>query len=175
MKKILTLILLLFTLFVSAQNIAFIYQDSILNSLKNYKKNINTIEKLKIQFQNEIQKEKNECQKKIENLIQKNNLVGIKNIEEIKSKIPQTDLNILDVLLEEDNLISKKAANYDLVIQIQFNKDVLPLIEKVNLVLKKYAEKNKISIIYSIEKLRQTIAYIDTEKDITKNIINLLN
>ena len=174
MKKNILLILLFCTTVVAAQNVAFVSQDSILASMPKFKENMTRLDELKKGYQEEIKIAKEKITEKLQKLLSNYNVVETETIEDVKKRMNSNDISNLDLLIEEDKFIDKKAKNYDLLLESDYNSNVKPILDKINTTIATYAKKNKIELVYILEQIKPALAYVDSKKYITTQIIKAL-
>lgn len=172
MKKILILpfILILFQV-LSAQNFAYVNKDSLLLSIPNYQIKLKSLNETKENFVQELQKNKTELQNKTTSLFSLYNPQTSEDTETIKKRMSKQDLAKLDLLTEESKLIQKKEDTYNDILNTQYNKEIRPLLNQIDEIIKNYSQKNKIDIVYSISDIASSLVYINQDKNITNKII----
>uniref|UniRef100_A0A0P5ZRA6 Uncharacterized protein n=1 Tax=Daphnia magna TaxID=35525 RepID=A0A0P5ZRA6_9CRUS len=174
MKKNILLILLFCSTFVGAQNVAFVSQDSILASIPQFKENMTRIDELTKGYQEEIKIAKEKITENIQKLLANYNVVQTETIEDVKKRMSSKDISNFDLLLEEDKFIEKKAKNYETLLESDYNATVKPILDKINTTIATYAKKNKIEVVYILEQIKPALAYVDSKKYITTQIIKAL-
>lgn len=174
MKKISLLIILFCGSYVFAQNTAFIHRDSILSSVKNYKINLTKVDTLAKRFQKEIELAKAKVKVDFNKIIEVYNPVKDETLEIIKKRMSVSDVTKIDLIVDENALLEKKLKSYNSIVKSEYDQTVSPIIQKVNKILETYALKNKIDTIYIIENIGASIAYINKNKIVTKEIIAML-
>lgn len=170
MRKI-YLILIVLPSIAFSQKIAYVYQDSILDAIPEYKKNLIKVDSTNKVFLKEIKDAKEQLNIKLDKLLKTYNVNQNEDIESLKSRMTPIDTLNLSILMDEDKLIAKRAQNFDNMINSLYKSDVLPYINKINESIKYYAKKNNLEVVLVIEQIRPSIAYIDERKNITKYII----
>ncbi len=171
-KNLLNLILLVAASTAVAQsNFAYIYRDSILRVTPKYLDNIKKVDSLQKAYTTEIKNSQEQINNKLAALLKGYNVKENENIEQIKSRMSKEDTVSLSLLIQEDKMLQTKAKSYDNLVNFAFQKDVQPLVNKVNKAIEKYAVANKIDVIYMMEDLQPAVAYINRKKNITKVII----
>lgn len=174
MKKLLIFLLLVTSITVTSQNFAYIERDSILNSQPAYKINLTAIDSLKQVYVKQVQEERNNWNSAITAVLSTYNVQENENIDTVKERMNDVDKSKLELLLDEEKLLTKKAKNFDLQLQTKYNETVQPIINKINSTIENYAKKEKIDVVYTIEELSPALAYINKSKNITTAIIKLL-
>jgi Skp family chaperone for outer membrane proteins len=154
-----------------SQNSAYVHQDSILGSLPNYNKKMVSLDSIGKGYQNEIKSAKVQWNSKLADLLKPYNIKENEDIKMVKTRMSAIDTSKLEILIDEDKLLSKRAQNYDLMINTLYKNDIKPMLDKVNTVIEEYARLNKLDVIYIIEQIKPMVAYIDKRKNITKKII----
>lgn len=171
-KNILTLVLVAFAGTVFAQsNFAYIYRDSVLMATPKYVDNIKKIDSLQKTYAKEIKDTQEQLNGKLGALLKGYNVKENENIDQIKSRMTAVDTTSLSLLMQEDKMMQTKAKSYDNLVNFAFQKDVQPLLDKVNKAIEKYAVTNKIDMVYMMEDIQPAVAYINRKKNITKIII----
>lgn len=171
LKKIFVFVLLAGFCTLSAQKVAYVKEVAILKSIKDYEKNINYIDSLGKEMKIELSKSEKEISDKAEKLI-KNYKIPVG--EDIKSKLKPADLEKLNLYEKEFELLKEKMKNNETKINDLYNSMILPELTKVNEVIANYAKKKKIQIVYKLES-SSNMAYIDSNLDVTEEIIKLMN
>jgi Skp family chaperone for outer membrane proteins len=174
MKTKLVIFSLLYSMVLSAQNFAYIQQDSILKSVSNYEKTLISIDSVSKSYQKEIKTMQEEWNIKVGLLLKPYNVKENENIDSVKSRMTAIDTTKLSILLDEDKIFIKRAKSYDEIVKQKYQTEVQPILNRVNNAITTYAKKNKIDVVYVIENLRPALAYIDKKKNITSLIITML-
>jgi Skp family chaperone for outer membrane proteins len=174
MKTKLVIFSLLYSMVLSAQNFAYIQQDSILKSVSNYEKTLISIDSVSKSYQKEIKTMQEEWNIKVGLLLKPYNVKENENIDSVKSRMTAIDTTKLSILLDEDKIFIKRAKSYDEIVKQKYQTEVQPILNRVNNAITTYAKKNKIDVVYVIENLRPALAYIDKKKNITGVIITML-
>lgn len=173
-KISLLVLMFCFSGFLSAQNVAFVSQDSILASIPDYKMNLAKIDSLKNVYRAEIKEAKDKVNDKLEIILASYMVQQNEDLETLKKRMTANDVSKLELLLEEDKFIEKKVKNFDLLLSSEYAATVQPIIDKVNNTIENYAVKNKLYAVYILEQMRPALAYYDRKKDITQLIIKTL-
>jgi len=174
MKKILVLVLVLFSAHVFSQKTAYIYTDSVLLSLPNYKVKMTKINTLRQDYTKEVNAAIASVQSRYETLTNPYTPKKTETIQELKKRMSVSDTLRVGLLEKEAIQWQEKQTTYDKLIQTQYNEEIQPLINKVNVVIADYARANSISTVFSYEQLRNTLIYIDPKQNITAVIISKL-
>lgn len=166
------LVLLCFISFVSfSQNFAYIKQVEVLKALPNYEKNIIKADSLKKSFEADFKKSNEAFGNKLSDLLKKYNVQENETIDLIEARMSDLDKAKLDVLKKEEELLKKTEENYNLQLNDFYKNNIQNLLDKLNNEIEKYAKANKIDAVYIYENLRPALAFIETKKDITTEII----
>ncbi len=173
-KKSLILLFAFFATVSNAQNIAYVSQDSILASIPNYKKNLTRLDSITKSYQTEINESKKKLDSKLAGLLKTYNVKENEDLKTIKSRMTPADTSSLGILIDEDKIITKRAKSYEQNVSEKFNKEVQPILDRINKSIQDYAIKNKLDMVYIWEQIRPTLAYLDPKKNITKTIIKTL-
>jgi len=161
-----------FSFFSMAQNFAYIKQADVLKAIPNYEKNLIKADSLKKSFENEFKISKEAFNSKLIDLFKKNNAKEDENIETVVSRMNDLDKAKLEVLRKEEELLKKTEESYNIQLNDFYQKNIQIYLDKLNAEIEKYAKANKFDAVYIYENLRPALAYIDSKKDITKEIIN---
>lgn len=167
--------MLTFTSLVSAQNIAYVSQERILETLPKFKENSIRIDSLKKAYLEDIKLAKEKVSVDFQRLLANYKVTNKETLEEIKKRMNKSDLSKLEIIEEEDKLIDKRTKNYEVVLNADREATIQPIIDTINKTVSSYATKNKIDMVYILEQISPALAYVDKNKDITAKIIELLN
>ena len=173
-KTVLLSFLLICSLGISAQQVAYIYSDSILMAAPGYiekQQELTTVHEKYVQELEMLQKELSE---KFAQLVASYNAKENETIDDLKARMSPADVMRLDILLEEQTAIETKTKSYDNMLNFMYEQDVQPIETRVQQTINAYAVKNKIDMIYIIEKIQESLAYINEKRNITNEIIKLL-
>lgn len=160
---------------VKAQNIGYVYADSILLSISGYKQSLIKSDSLKKVYSFEIEQSQNALQVKYNTLISKYKVGSDETLAGLKQRMTPEDTLNLSIILQESKLIELRRDGYNDILSMMYTRDIKPIIEKVNAVIKEYAEKNKIDVVFVMEQIGASVAYSNPSKDITKQIIAILS
>jgi Skp family chaperone for outer membrane proteins len=174
MKKIIILFVLFFASQLKAQNVAFVSQENILATMPKFKENTTRIDSLKKVYIAEINVAKEKISTAFQTLLTSYKVTEKETLEEVKKRMNATDVSKLELLIDEDKLIDKKAKNFEMVLNSDYAATVQPILDTINNTISSYAVKNKIDVVYILEQMKPALAYIDKKKDITQVIIQTL-
>jgi Skp family chaperone for outer membrane proteins len=164
-------ICLIFTMSaLKAQNTAFIYRDSILAVTPGYIPSIKKVDSLKRAYATEIDAANKEWETKVNALLATYSPKKDETIEIIKSRMTAADTTQFGLLVKESMFISEKAKTYNQLYQQAFAKDVQSILTKVDGIISKYAQANKLDYIFMMEEIERTLAYMNKGKNITQSI-----
>jgi Skp family chaperone for outer membrane proteins len=174
MKKSFLMILLLFPLLMNGQNLAYVYADSILQSVPDYGKNMVKVDSIRQAMKNELESSQASLQQKYDKLIKPYVAKETESLAALKKRMTPVDTLSLNLIVGEDKQLQTKKQTYDRILQTTFNKDIQPVLDKVNNLISNYARENKITMVLVVEQMRPALAYIDPKQNITKVIIRKL-
>ena len=77
----------------------------------------------------------------------------------------------LNILLNEEKTLKAKEKSYNDLLVSEYQKDVQPILNKIDNAISNYAIKNKIDFIYDINTMSPALVYVNRKKNVTKQII----
>jgi Skp family chaperone for outer membrane proteins len=172
--KIILIICALASMRVSAQQIAYVYTDSVLLSYPRYATNVLRLDSMKQQYQKELEKDKIQLQERADKLLKPYNKADNETLDMLKKRMAPTDSVKLSDLLEENTMLQNKTKRYDNLLKSLYAQDIQPILDQATKVIADYAVKNNLTAIYSMEQVRTTLVYIDKKRDVTKPIVELM-
>lgn len=175
MKKLPILVFFITCSFASqSQNIAYIYRDSVLQSVPGYVMHVNRIDSMKNAYTQEMDAAGKNLQAKIGALINPYKPADNESIDALRKRMSADDTARLALLSQESSLIAMKEKTYNGVLQAAYERNVQPLVDRVNTALEKYAKTNRIDVIWMMEEMGNSVAYINRSKNITRAIIAMV-
>jgi Skp family chaperone for outer membrane proteins len=174
MKKFILLVLVLLSAHVFSQRTAYLYTDSVLLSLPDYKVKMVKLDSVRQNYTKEINVGIADVQSRYEILAATYAPKKNETIQELKKRMSVSDTLRVGLLEKEALQWQEKRAIYDKLIQTQYNQEIQPLLNKVNGVITDYAKANGLSAVYSYEQLRNILIYIDPKQNITGVIVRKL-
>ena len=174
MKKFVLLVLVLFSAHVFSQKTAYLYTDSVLLSLPDYKVKMVKLDSLRQNYTKEINAGIADVQSRYEILTTPYAPKKNETILELKKRMSASDTLRVGLLEKEAIQWQEKRTTYDKLIQTQYNQEIQPMLNKVNGVITDYARANSLSAVYSFEQLRNLVIYIDPKQNITGVIVRKL-
>ena len=174
MKKFVLLVLVLFSAHVFSQKTAYLYTDSVLLSLPDYKVKMIKLDSLRQNYTKEVNTGIANLQSRYETLTATYAPKKNETIQDLKKRMSASDTLRVGLLEKEAVQWQEKRITYDKLIQTQYNQDIQPMLNKVNAVITDYARANGLSAVYSFEQLRNILIYIDPKQNITGVIVRKL-
>lgn len=174
MKKSFLLILLMFPLFMYGQNVAYVYADSILISVSGYGKNVMKIDSMRQTMKQELDASQASLQQQYDRLIKPYVAKETETLAALKKRMSAVDTLSLNLIIDDNKQLQAKKQTYDRILQTSYNKDVQPILDKVNNEIAGFARQNKITMVMVVEQMKQALAYIDPKQNITGLIIQKL-
>jgi len=174
MKKCVLLVLVLFSAHVFSQKTAYLYTDSVLLSVPDYKLKVAKLDSVRQNYTKEINAGIAVIQGRYETLTATYALKKNETIQELKKRMSASDTLRVGLLEKEAIQWQEKRTTYDKLIQTQYNQEIQPMLNKVNGVISDYARANGLSAVYSFEQLRSLVIYIDPKQNITGVIMRKL-
>ena len=174
MKKLVLLVLVLFSAHIFSQKTAYLYTDSVLLSLPDYKVKMIKLDSLRQNYTKEVNTGIANLQSRYETLTATYAPKKNETIQELKKRMSASDTLRVGLLEKEAIQWQDKRTTYDKLIQTQYNQEIQPLLNKVNGVITDYARANGLSAVYSFEQLRNLVIYIDPKQNITGVIVRKL-
>jgi Skp family chaperone for outer membrane proteins len=153
---------------------AYVEETVLLKALKGYEQNTKTLDSLKQVYAQETANAKKELEQKVATLMTPYNFSNAESMETIKAKLKPADADRLALYTKENELLTKVNANYQLVLKTIYEQKVQPLLDKLNTLIANYAKAQDIKMIYTLEKIAPSLAYLDKGMDITPEILKLL-
>jgi Skp family chaperone for outer membrane proteins len=171
-KCVAFILMLFFTAFssINAQNTVYFYRDSVLAITPGYIPAIIKVDSLKTAYNKEVQAASQQWEAKLNNLLSPYKPVKDESIEVIKKRMSPTDTTQFALLQKEGQFIGEKTKTYNQLYNQNFEKEVQSILNKVDAIISKYAQANKIDFIYMMEELGKSLAYMNKTKNITQAI-----
>lgn len=160
---------------VQAQNQAHVYKDSLLLAASGYIQHKASIDSLQTAFSQELQNNKAALEERYVALTKSYAPKEQETIEQLKTRMSSIDAEKLHLLQEEDKLLDTRIKSYNAQLEQQYNRDIKPILETIDLQIANYAKKHKIDYVFIMEEMAKSLAYINKGKDITNTIIELVN
>ena len=155
----------------SAQSIAYLRVDTILQELPDYQKYIQENDSLKTYFSEEVETENEKLSNKINNLFKKYNPKEGESVDQVIARFSESDKTTFQLLQKESEMLEEKTKSYNQLLNLNYNENVQPLLDKLNSIVEEYAQKNKFDMVFILEEVGPQLAYINQKKDITLEII----
>ena len=174
MKKCVLLVLVLFSAHVFSQKTAYLYTDSVLLSVPDYKLKVAKLDSVRQNYTKEINAGIAGVQSRYETLTATYAPKKNETIQELKKRMSASDTLRIVLLEKEAVQWQDKRTTYDKLIQAQYNQEIQPMLNKVNGAITDYARVNGLSAVYSFEQLRNLVIYIDPKQNITGVIVRKL-
>jgi Skp family chaperone for outer membrane proteins len=171
MKKIILLLCVMCPMFMFGQNVAYVYGDSILLSVPAYSKNVLKIDSTRQAFKKEVEASVAAIQKQYDKLVKPYAPKESETLLALKKRMSAVDTLSLNMIIDDNKQLQTKQQNYDRIIQASYAKEVQPILDHVNSIIKEYAVANKITMIVGMEQMRQALIYVDPKQNITAPII----
>ncbi len=159
----------------NAQFLACLSRDSVLLSTPGYIQKVSSIDSISKKYTEELQQLQKGLEEKYAKLISDNGSFKNESPEQIKQRMSPADTLRFNILLAEDQALQSKAKSYDNMVRFLYEQDVRPILNKVDVVIKSYCEKNKIDMVLYLEQMQPALAYLNPKRNITKEIISLVN
>lgn len=150
---------------------AYVYRDSILAALPGYGQSIQRIDSLKQVYESELDQTQKQLQQKFSALLSGYSPISNEPLESIRQRMSTVDSLSLNLLLDEDKALQMKSKSYENIVRFVFERDVQPVLDRVNNTIAEYAVQQKIGMVYILEEINQSLAYIDRRRNITQIII----
>jgi Skp family chaperone for outer membrane proteins len=158
----------------SAQNMAYIYRDSVLAATPGYFQAVNKMDSIKKSYGTEVDEANKQLNSKVNQLVEPYNIGKDETLEQLKSRMKPADLAQLELLIKENTFIEEKTKTYNLLYKQAFENSVQVILNNINKQIEQYSKANKIDFVLIMEELDKKLAYINTSKDITKEIKKLI-
>ena len=159
---------------VNAQNYGYIHRDSILKSVPNYLPKLRELSSDQKKYSAEVKQGMDDLQRKVSDLLKPYKPVAKESILGIKSRMSGMDTVKLNLLLDEEKSLKKKEESYNYMLNFTYKSEIQPILDKVNDAINSYAKKNKLDGIYILENMSNALAYINEERIVTQDIINIV-
>lgn len=172
-KLILIAVMLAYNTATYAQN-AYISMDSVYAAVPHYKEKLQNLTETANRYREEITASRKGNQEQLNQLVGPYNPQSNEAFDQIKVRMKDTDALKLDLIIDEDNAITKKEESYNKIVQLEYDKAIKPDQDLVNEVIAAYAKSKKVDAIYSLEQLKPALQYVNPAKIITQDIIAAL-
>ncbi|MFY7811461.1 MAG: OmpH family outer membrane protein [Flavobacterium sp.] len=170
----LCLTFVLFKTSIAAQNTAFINEGKILQVTPGYEKAIKKTDSIYQEFAKEIKEKNIQLSNKTSQLLSAYTIEKEATFEQIIAMLNEVDKQKYELLKEENLLLEKQARAKEQEYNEIYKQKVQVILDAVNKKIQEYCIKNKITLLYKLENIKQSIAYYDEKKDITEGIIKLI-
>lgn len=160
-----------FFLSLSSQSIAYLRVDTILQELPGYQKHIQENDSLKNYYSEEVKAENEKLTNRINNLFSKYNPREGESVDQIVARFSESDKTTFLLMQKETEMLEEKTKSYNQLLTLNYNENVQPLLDKLNLVVEECAQKNKLDMVFILEEVGPQLAYVNQKKDITVEII----
>lgn len=154
-----------------AQKTAFIDRDSVLSVTPGYIEKVTAFQQERNKYVQEIQAEKNQLDEMAQKLLSKYTPQENETLGQIKQRMTPADTLQLQIITDENRLMEKKSKTYEDMLSLTFKKEVQPILDQVNRIIEKYADDNKIDVVYSLREISPAVVYYSKNKNITATII----
>lgn len=174
-KLFISVLLLLASVKAQAQNQAYVYKDSVLTKAIGYvaqKASLDSIQKV---YTQEVTAARSKAQENYAALAKPYNVQEGETIEQLKARMSAIDAEKLSLLQEEDKLLETRIKSYNSQLEKQYNRDIKPIMETIDLQIANYAKKHKIDYVFIMEEMAKSLAYVNKGKDITAVIVEMVN
>lgn len=174
MKKLFLLTCILCSLSVYSQKIAYLYSDSILAAIPEFKIETSKLDSLKQSYSSEISAKQTALQQQYERLLKSYAPKENETLPMLKKRMSVVDTLSLSTLVDDAVQVQKKKASYDRILQTTYSQNIQSILNRVSAVISKYAAQNYLTAVYSMEQLKGMVVYIDPKQNITGAIIERL-
>lgn len=173
-KKLLLAILALMPFAVFGQKVAYLYSDSVLLSVSGYQQGVLRLDSLRQAYANEINTGIALVQEQYTKLAEPYTPQKNETLRDLKKRMSASDTLHLSLIEKDLTQWQEKRVSYDRMLQLQYAKDIQPLVGRINKVIAEYARVNGLMAVYSMEQMRNMLIYIDPKQNITDLIIRRL-
>lgn len=157
-----------------AQGHAYLRRDTLLQELPGYSKAIREFEDMKKMYNEEVNADRERLNQKIGELIASYQFKTDEPVESLVSRMNPSDQARFGVIQKEAELLEEKVKSYNQIVEKHFKEKVQPLLDKVNQEIENYAKKNKLDMVFILEEIGPSLAYVNKGRDITPAIIALV-
>ncbi|KXH83510.1 OmpH family outer membrane protein [Chryseobacterium kwangjuense] len=164
-------IFILFANVLNAQNIAFANRTEILKSIPKYEESLKSIEEQNQKYSEEIKSLQEKLNENLKELTKGYSLEGVSDINQLKSILKDSDSLKFNLILQEKEFVEKKQEAYNNLLQSDYNRTIVPILDKVDVVINNFAIRKKYIAIYDFNTTSGDLIYLDKSKDVTKEII----
>lgn len=154
------------------QKVAYIEETKILEAISGYETALKTIDSLRQDFNDELKEKKQNLNDKLQVLLSDYEITAEDTTESLEAKLNEEDKEKYALYKNEGELINQYSKNYKTTLEKKYNELVRPLLDRVDSIIAKYAEDNKIVVVYKYESLN--VAYLNESLDITEAIIEVM-
>lgn len=154
-----------------AQKTAFINEAQLLQSTPGYMEAIREMDNIKADFQKEIVQSQTIFIEKVSKLLARYNMDINAGQEAIERVLSEHDLKKWRLLQEENALLVKQIQAKEEEYQFLYSQKAGSIVEKVNAVVTAFCKSKEIALLYKLDQLQTSMAYIDPELDITKELV----
>jgi len=171
MKYLVTLVLIAgLQINMPAQKTAFISETKILKAAAGYEKSVKEMDSVKVRLSAEVKENQDQLKTKLNTLLSSYKLNAEMSLEEITSRLNDSDKKKLDLLQEEAQLLDKKIKNLQEDYEALYKVKVGVILERINAAISTYCKTHKIDILYKLESLNSAMGYMNPSLDITDQI-----
>ncbi|MFN1218469.1 OmpH family outer membrane protein [Chryseobacterium kwangjuense] len=169
--KIIVLFFIFFANILNAQNIAFANRAKILKSVPKYEESLKSIEDQNKKYSEEIKSLQTKLKENLDQITKGYSTEGISDINQLKSILKDSDSLKFNLILQEKEFVEKKQEAYNNLLQSDYNRTIVPILDKVDGIISSFAIRKKYIAIYDFGKTSGDLIYLDKSKDVTKEII----
>jgi len=174
MRKIILLMCVLCSLSMYSQKIGYLYSDSIMSAIPEYKIETSKLDSLKQSYSKEIVAKQTALQLQYNKITKPYTPKENETLQMIKKRMSAVDTLSLSMLEDEAVQVQKKKTSYDRILQTTYAQNIQPILDRVSATISKYAIQNNLTAVYSMEQLKTMLIYIDPKQNITGSIIQRL-
>lgn len=170
----LSLLLLTGTGLLHAQGNAYVRQDTLFSVLPGYRAQLKSLDSLKAVFAEELQSDQQKLEQKANALLAPYSPQANESAEKLLGRLNTADASRYALIQKEAVLLEERKKSYNEILDAHFKQNIRPRINKLNGIIEAYAAKNKYDMVFILEEIAPSLAYVNKGKDITPAIIREL-
>ncbi len=155
----------------NAQGVGVVSRNLIFQSMPVFVKDLKMIDSLQKKYTLDLNYENQILQEQARKIMVKYNPSEKETFDDVRKKMNKEDGEALDkVIAKIENLDKKKEQNQQYVIKLQKEK-IEPILSKIDLIIRGISNEEQLDIMFYIEDIGETAAFISEKKDYTSKVI----
>lgn len=173
-KYIIALFILTACTYSFAQKSAFVKEAKLLTAMPNYSVKKKSLDSLKIVLVQESKALQEANRTQILDLVKKYKVEEEPLLENLYQILNKLDTKAYQKLLNEQEQLLHSIKAKELIYHKAYENQMVPIIKRINQIVQEFCKSKEIKVLYKLEHVESNMAFMDTELDITEELIKYI-